>query len=193
MELTFIIITISVIIITININLSFCIQYDIFKNIGKVAIKCFGITIFKSEVSLIAGYFNFMRKNRKVLQIKIDVNDQNLIFLNDVGSYFTKKLVVTYLDSEFFISGYNPANISIFAGYVVVIEGLIRSYIACKSPDTSISSNTKVKFSGNGLKFKIKFNMLITLFDFLWAIIRATIKRSVYGKAKIRRNSQFNY
>jgi len=193
MELIFIIITIFVVIVTININLSFCIQYDILKNIGKVSIKLFGIPIFKSDVSLIAGYFNLIRKNKKVLQIKVDINDQNLIFLNDVGSYFTKKLIVTYFGSEFYISGYDPAVVSVFSGYIMAIEGIIRAYISCKSPDTIIANNIKTKFNNNGFKFKIKANVLIALFDFVWAIIRATIKRSVYGKAKVRRNSQFNY
>jgi hypothetical protein len=193
MELAFIIITIFVIIATININLSFSVQYDILKNIGNISIRLFGIPIFKSEVSLIAGYFNLIRKNKKVLQIKVDINDKNLIFLNDVSSYFTKKLIVTCLDSDFSVSGYDPATVSIFAGYITVIEGVIRSYIACKSPDTTISNNISVKFKESGFQFKIKANVIITLFDFVWAIIRATIKRSVYGKAKVRRNSQFNY
>ena len=193
MELTFIIITIFVIIVTINISITAGVEYDIVKNIGKITLKIFKIPFFKSEISLIAGYFNLVRKNKKVLQIKIDFNDKNFKFLKDIGKYFTKKVYVTHLDTTFEISGNDPALISVLAGYVIVVEGYLRSYISSKSPDTALSSNTKVKFNGIGLKFKINLGILITIFDFIWAIIRAIVKRSVYGKAKVRRNSQFNY
>ena len=184
MEILFIVIAIVVVIITININISIEIEYNIFKNIGKLTIKVFRIPFFKSEISLIAGYFNLMRKNRKVLQIKVDFDDKNFKFIKDVGNYFTKKIFITELYSDFELSSQDPSTISIIAGYVIVLEGLLRSYISCKSPDTEMGSNTQVKFKENNIKFRLKVGVLITIFDFIWSIIRASVKRSLYGKTK---------
>lgn len=184
MEILFIVIAIVVVIITININISIEIEYNIFKNIGKLTIKVFRIPFFKSEISLIAGYFNLMRKNRKVLQIKVDFDDKNFKFIKDVGNYFTKKIFITELYSDFELSSQDPSTISIIAGYVIVLEGLLRSYISCKSPDTEMDSNTQVKFKENNIKFRLKVGVLITIFDFIWSIIRASVKRSLYGKTK---------
>lgn len=184
MELVFIIIAILVFIITININITIGIEYNVIKNIGNLSITAFKIPFFKSEISLLAGYFNLVRKNRKVLQIKLDLKDENFKFLQDVSSYFTKKIFLTNISSDFEFSGEDPAIVSIIAGNFIVAEGIIRSYILSKSPDTDISSNTKVKYINNNLKLKFKVGILITIFDFIWAIIRALVKRSVYGKTK---------
>jgi len=194
MEILFIVIAIVVVIITINISITIEIEYNIFKNIGKLTIKVFRIPFFKSEISLIAGYFNLMRKNRKVLQIKVDFDDKNFKFIKDVGNYFTKKIFITELYSDFELSSQDPSTISIIAGYVIVLEGLLRSYISCKSPDTEMDSNTQVKFKENNIKFRLKVGVLITIFDFIWSIIRASVKRSLYGKTKeFGRNSWFSH
>ena len=74
----------------------------------------------------------------------------------------------------------------------MVVEGVLRSIISSKSPYTTLSNNMKVGYADNYIKVKFSIGVLITLFDFIWAIIRAFIKRSLYDKTKIRRNSWFN-
>ena len=114
----------------------------------------------------------------------MDFDDKNFKFIKDVGNYFTKKIFITELYSDFELSSQDPSTISIIAGYVIVLEGLLRSYISCKSPDTEMGSNTQVKFKENNIKFRLKIGVLITIFDFIWSIIRASVKRSLYGKTK---------
>ena len=188
MEICFIIVSIVVIIITININVNGEISYNLYKNIGDFKLKVFGISIFKAQISLIAGYFNLIRKNKKVIQIKLDLNDENLKFIGDVGEYFTKKIFFTNIGSEFYVYGTDPAKTAIFAGNLVVIEGVVRAFISAKSPDTTTDSKLEVGYIDNYIKFKLHLGVLITLFDVVWAILRAFVRRSIYGKkSKLRR------
>ena len=187
--MVFIVISILVIIVTINLNISTIITYNVYKNLGQLKIKLLGLTIFNSEISLIAGYFNLRRKNKKVIQIKLDINDEKFKLLGDIGQYFTKKIYLSRLSTSFDFYGTNPAIISLVAGNVMVIEGVVRSIISSKSPDTTLSNKINVDFADNNIKIKFSIGILITLFDFIWAIIRAFIKRSVYDKTKVRGNS----
>ena len=190
MEIVFVIIAISVFIITINLSIKASVSYDFVKNIGYISIRLFKLQLFYSEVSLIAGYFNLIRKNKKVIQIKFDINDKNFKFVEDISTYVIKKIHLVKLNSQFDLKGLDPSQISILAGYVLVVEGVLRSVIQSKYPDALVDSDMKTGYYENKLKFIINLNILITLFDFLWAILRAFIKRSMYGKTtKLRRNS----
>lgn len=188
MELFFIIASIVVIIITINISLNIEVSYNLYKNIGDIKIKLFALTIFKAQISLIAGYFNLIKKNKKVIQIKLDLNDVNFKFIGDVGEYFTKKIYFSNISTKFKLYGTDPLKIAILSGNILVIEGIARSYISVKSPYTTISSDLEVGYVDNYIKYKIQVGLLITIFDFIWAILRALVKRSMYGKkSKFRR------
>ena len=182
MEKFFIIISIIVIVITLNININSEISYNLYKNIGNLRIKIFGILIFNAQISLIAGYFNLIRNNKKVIQIKLDINDKNLQFINDVGEYFTKKIFFTNVNTQFQIYGTDPSKISIVAGYLILVEGIVRSFILSKSPDTTTTNKLEVGYVDNYIRFKVNIGLLITIFDGVWAVIRALIKRSIYGK-----------
>jgi hypothetical protein len=188
MEKFFIIISIIVIVITLNININSEISYNLYKNIGNLKINIFGVEILNAQISLIAGYFNLIRKNKKVIQIKLDINDKDLQFINDVGEYFTKKIFFTNVNTKFQIYGTDPSKIAIVAGYLILIEGVVRSFICAKSPDTTATNKLEVGYVDNYIKFKVNIGLLITIFDSVWAFIRALIKRSIYGKkSKFRR------
>lgn len=190
MEVAFVISSIIVIVVTINIHLCVSFDYNFYKNIGNIKLKIFGIKIFDCEVSLIAGYFNFIRKNRKVVQLKIDLNDANFKFIGDVGEYLIKKTFFTFINSKYQIYGFDPFKISLLSGNMLVIDGIAKSYINARSPDTTVSSDIDVGYVDNYLKCAFDIGVLITIFDFMWAILRAIIKRSFYGKkTRFRRNS----
>lgn len=187
MEIFFIIISILIIVLTLNISLDICLEYDLLKNIGYIKFKVFGATIFKAEISLIAGYFNLVRKNRKVIQIKVDINDKNIKFIGDVGEYFSKKIFFTNINTVFKLYGTDPYKLAILSGNIVVLEGIARSIIKTKSPDTTVINTSDIGYVDNIIKISLSVGVLLTLFDFVWAILRAIIKRSIYEKSKFRR------
>lgn len=188
MELVFVIISLFVLIVTINIFISADIEYDFKKNIGYVAIKIFNILVFKSEVSIIAGYFNFIRKNKKVIQIKLDLNDVNFQLLTSVGEYFLKKISISKISTNATFMSYNPDILSLTTSMYYIVYGLIVSKYSNKIPDCDFENFVKINFFDNKIIFNFKIIMLITLFDFIWVMIRAIMKRSVYGKKQIGRN-----
>jgi len=193
MELFFIITSVVVVVITINLYMSISFEYNIIKNIGKLKIKVFKIPFFVSEISLIAGYFNFKRKNKKVLQIKFDLADKNFKFLSDVWSYVLKKIFISHIYTDIKFSGKDPSTTAILGGYIMAIEGIVRSIGLSKFPDTEFKNSTNIKFYENRILVGLKSGALISIFDFLWAIIRALIKRSVYGGKKLRRKRKLSY
>lgn len=192
MDLFFIITSVVVIIISFNLHLSVVLNYDIIKNIGKLKIKLFGIPFFVSEISLIAGYFNIVRKNKKVLQIRIDFADKNFKFLSDVSEYFFKKLFISHMITDIDYSGSEACSTAIIGGYIMAIEGIVRSVAFSKMPDTTFKNDTRVNYGENKIVIGLKSGALITIFDFLWAVIRALVKRGLYGK-KFRRKRKFTY
>lgn len=188
MEIFFIVTSIAVIVTTLNIIIDGEISYNLYRNIGRLKLKVFGLTFFDAQISLMAGYFNLTRKNKKVIQIKLDINDENLKFIGDVGEYFAQKIFFSKISTNFQLYGTNPPKIAIFAGYVQVIEGVVRSVIKSKSPDTTTNTKITVGYIDNYIKLKIDIEALMTIFDFIWALFRAFVKRSVYGKtSKVRR------
>lgn len=188
MELVFVIISLFVLIVTINISMGIDIEYDFKKNIGYVVVKIFNILVFKSEVSIIAGYFNFIRKNKKVIQIKLDLNDANFQLLTNIGEYFFKKIHISKISTSAAIMSYNPEILSLTVSLYDIMYELCVSNYSNKIPDCDFENSVKINFFDNKIIFNFKIIVLITLFDFIWAMIRAIMKRSVYGKKQIGRN-----
>jgi len=188
MELVFVIISIFVLIVTFNIFINANIEYNFYNNIGYVKFRIFNICIFKGEISFIAGYFNFIRKNKKVIQIKLDFNDENFKLITDIGEYFFKKIHINKLALSANSMSYSPNLLAIICSIYYTIYGLSVSYLSNKLPDCEFENLTKISFFNNELRFKIDMSVLLTLFDLIWAIVRAIMKRSVYGKKQIGRD-----
>lgn len=190
MEVILIVLTILIFIITINLFINVSVNYDIVKNLGRIKIKLFFFTILDAEVSLIAGYFNFFRKNKKVIQIKIDLNDKNFKFIEYAGKFFLEKITLTDCYSEITLGLGDPSLSSIACGYVTIINGLIKSYIYNTFDDVKVKNNVNVDFFNYSSEFRLNIQLFITIFDFVWSFIKAGIKRSLYGKKrKFARNS----
>ena len=188
MEIFFIVISILIIVVMINILINVDVEYDFYKNLGTLKLKIFSITILNFQISLIAGYFNLFRHGKKVIQIKLDLNDENFKFIGDVGEYFTKKIYLLNLKYSLRLYGTNPFHVALASGNLLVLEGILRSIILSKSPFTKVEKNFDIGYVDNIFKIKLGVGVLITIFDFIWAFLRALMKRSVYGKkTKFRR------
>ena len=56
-----------------------------------------------------------------------------------------------------------------------------------------IYPNVRNWLNENKISIGLKSGVTITIFDFLWSIIRALTKRSIYGSKKLRRKRKFSY
>lgn len=181
MEIFFVVSLFLVVLVTINLTINISVLYDVYKNLGHIDVKVLGIVIYRADISLIAGYFNLVW-NKKVVQIKIDINDENFKFIGDIIDYITKKVFFCSIDTNLQIYGTNPYKISLVAGNLILFEGIVRSYISYRSPDTTLNNNIDVGYIDNYIKMKVECGVLITIFDLMWAIIRASLRRGINAK-----------
>ena len=181
MEIFFIALLVLVVIITINIHLNLHVSYDLYKNIGKITVKMFGITFYRADISLISGYFNLIW-NKKVVQIKIDLNDENFKFIGDIADYAIKKTYFTNINTDLKVYGTNPCQIAILSGNLIILEGILRSMISYRSPGTLLTNKFDIGYIDNYIKIQMGCGVLITIFDFIWAVLRASIRRGIYVK-----------
>ena len=92
---TLIILTVFIVILTLTLFITVDFEYDILRNFGKIKVLLFKIIpIFWAKITIAGEYLNFSNKKNKVIKIKIDLNDAKLQFLNDVGAYLKKKIIL---------------------------------------------------------------------------------------------------
>lgn len=184
MSTLLIIVAVVIVIITVTLNIGLNVKYDLLKNIGNIKISVFGITVFKVDVSLIAGYFNLIRKNKKIIQIKINIDKDSFKFVNDISNNFKQKIYLSKIEFEAFVCSKSAKNISELAGLLYVITGVVGSKIKANNSETIIENKINIGYLNEQLKIGIKANVLICLFDIIWAISKAITQRRVYEKAR---------
>ncbi len=186
MKLSFIIISSLIILLAIDLRVKVYLSYDLIKNWGNIKIKLFGITIFNSKISLIGNYFNFIRDNKKVIQIKINLDNNNLKFLKKVLSYYKRKIFVLSLFTDVYLSGTNPYLTTIMGGTLRSAGGNLDSYLQAKNQFTEIKTNVLLGYSANYLEFEIYSHVLLNLFDFIWSVITVIFRKGVKKHEKTK-------
>ena len=183
MKTVLFVVLILIILITITLDVGVRINYNILKNIGEVELKLFGIKVFSGEISIIAGYFNFIRKNKKVIQIKVDLSDKNFRFVKDLSDNFKQRIYLKNFGSEFVVCSKSAKNVSVLAGNLNVINGYVLSRLLADNSDTNISSMVLVGYLNEYLWAEITATIYVCIFDVVWAFLKAIWQRRVYGKA----------
>lgn len=183
MKTVLFVVLILIILITFTLDVGVKINYNILKNIGEVKLKLFGIKVFSGEISIIAGYFNFIRKNKKVIQIKVDLSDKNFRFVKDLSDNFKQRIYLKNFSSEFVVCSKSAKNVSVLAGNLNVINGYVSSRLLADNSDTTISSVVLVGYLNEYLWAEITATIYVCIFDVVWAFLKAIWQRRVYGKA----------
>lgn len=181
MKTILIIVAICVVILTIGLNISIQIKYDIYKNIGVMKIKLFSVTIIDAQISLIAGYFNILRKNKKVVQLKINFDDKSIKFVRNLSDNLMQKIYLSDFGLDVAISSCSAYEVSVFAGNLVVVSDLLTTWIYAKNSDTNISRNIDVGYLEEKLKLGFNATIYVSLFDGLWGFSKALLQRRWYG------------
>lgn len=182
MKTILLVVLIVIALITITLNVSVRLNYNILKNIGQIELKLFGIKIFFGEISIIAGYFNFVRKNKKVIQIKVDLSDKNFRFVKDLSDNFKQKIYLKSFESEFVLCSKSAKNISLLAGNLKILNGYVLSKLLANNPDTDVSNAVLVGYINEYLWAEINATIYVCIFDAIWAFLKAIWQRRVYGK-----------
>lgn len=188
MNTLLIVVAVVVVVVTVSLNIGITIKYDLLKNLGEIKLSVFKIIVFKSEISLIAGYFNLIKKNKKVVQIKINLDKDSMKFVNDISNNFKQKIYLTKLDFSALICSKSPKTISELAGALYLITGVIGCKIKDSNNETAVSNNIKVGYLEEQFKLELSVAVLICLFDIIWTVVKSIVQRGLYEKTrKLRR------
>lgn len=181
MNILLIILAILVLIVTLSLSIKLDINYDVYKNLGSVRIMLFFIPLLKCEISFIAGYFNLIRKNKKVIQIKIDLNDKNFNFVKNVSENFKQKIYLENINTNFTLCSHNAYNISLLSGGVMAGLGYLKSKIMANNYDTVVCNNVSVGYLNECMVVELSAKIIITLYDLIWSFVKAVWQGRVYG------------
>lgn len=182
MRIVIIIITILIVIIMTTINIKINLEYDILENNGKLKIVLFHILpIFNSDITIIGEYLNFNKKKGKILKLKLDFNDDKIRFINDVGESVKKKIALTKLHIFALCCFSNPCMSCCIGSSVNIFISILFTNILATTNDVCLQKYVYTGFRQDDLKLKSEVMILFSLYDFLWACIKA-IKQKVRRK-----------
>lgn len=175
--------------IIIKINL----KYDLLGNIGNITIKLFNfIPIINLRISLIGFYFNLVNKKNKVIQIKLDINDKNLVFIEALQKNLSKKIYLLGFENNSVIGFENPFYASISYSFYERIMDLIFLKLFLSDSDTVINDNSFIVYFQNELILDFSGTIMLSIFDILWAVTQALFSRSYVDYGRKKSKSWFN-
>lgn len=190
MTVVLIIIAVLIFLITATLFLNIRLEYDILNNVGKIKVKLYKtIVLFSSGITISDSYLNFNKKDNKVIKVKIDFNDENFQFVQDLQTYLIHKLYPTEINLAMVVASENPF-LACMAGTVMgVIVSIILAHAKNSVGDVTTVNNVQTGFRQNMFKVDIKLSIVLSIYDFIWAFLKA-YKAKVRRREKKRRNKQ---
>lgn len=182
MKTVLIIFAVLIVLVTVSLKVTVALEYDIYKNLGTIKISVYGITIFCGDISLIAGYFNLIRKNKKVLQIKINLDTKSIQFVRNISENIKQKIYLTDFETDFDIASTSAMQVSVLAGDLIIVNDYVASRLLAENAETEIRGSVNVGYLKEHLSASIKATIFVCLFDAVWAVGKAMWQRSMYGK-----------
>ncbi len=180
MKVLLIITTVIIVLLTISLPISVLLNYDIINNEGKIKLNLFGIPIFLLNFTIAGEYLNLSNKRNKVITIKLDLNDEKVKFFNDFGLSIKKKIYLMRLGIYALICSENPIVSSTLGALINAMIGVVYSKMSIVHSDADFKHYISTGFRQNEMKVKLDFALAFSLYDILWAFLRAY-------KSKIRR------
>lgn len=183
-----IIISVLLLVFTITISINIYFDFSLLENFGTVKLKIFKyITIFSSNVTIIGDYLNFSHKKSKVIKIKLDINDVNIQYFNELGGYIKNKILPLKLKLYFAVCLENAMASSLISSVLSLFLNLYMFSIRLNNKDMILQNEVTTGFRHNLIFIKFNFIFIVTLYDLIWSLLRtAIIIRRDYGKKQVQ-------
>lgn len=192
MKTVIVVVLILLLIVMATINVSLKIEYDLLENVGSLKLKLFNlIPIFVSKITIAGEYLNFSKNKGKVIKIKIDLNDDSVQFFNDVGTFLKKKITLLKLHAAFLVCFENPSVSTMVGSMLNIVISIIFSKILTYTNDVDLQKKVATGFRQLELKTNINLSVAFSLYDFVWALLKAyklKIRRAHEKKNKLQQN-----
>ena len=173
MQTVLIVVSALIFVFSISFLITISINYDVFNNSGKLSFYVFKIPIYWLNFTFIGEYLNFSNKKNKVIKIKIDLNDEKLIFFKDVANSLKRKIYFYKISSNILIALENPFIASLLCGEVNIFLCSLYSYLLIKNKDIMINKNVKIGYRHNKILLNFNFSLMVSLYDYLWSYFKA--------------------
>ena len=176
----FIVLNIIIVVIsTIRFGVTF--TYNILSNIGHIKITIFGIPIFSKDITFYISPSNITNKN--VLHIKLNFKHNSFEYFKSVveeivGKIYLQKIqLISYVGIK-----ENAYSTSLITGYNSVIYSGMQSYIKSLNLDTNLDFKINTNWLENNLSILANSTIYISIYDIIWCVLYALIKRRTYGQ-----------
>ncbi len=178
MKWVLVIFLIFVIILTVRLTFKMDFFFDIFNNNGYIILKIFKfITIFKARIQFTYYYLSLYVSDKRTIKIKLDLDDKNLQFINDLQLVLIAKTYLINFDSKVEFGLENAFHTVIAYGNLTLLNRFLFLKLLNRNEDASISMNVLHKFTENTLKVNLQSKFIVSLFDLVWAFAYAVLNR----------------
>lgn len=176
MNVYLVILSVVIIILTLRIRIDISLEYNLFNNIGTIKLKIFNfITIFNSKIAIIGDYLNFSREKAKVIKIKLDINDINIKFFNELSQYLKQKIYPLHITSNVNLCLENPFAAAVLSNSIHLILSYVFYHLKAKNHEINISNKVTTGYRHNIIDFHFRFAFIITIYDLIWSLIKTTL------------------
>lgn len=174
MQIFSVVAIVIIFILTLTLFISASLEYDLLNNEGKIKVFIFKIIpIFVSSITIAGEYLNFSKKKNKVIKIKIDLNDKQVQFFNDVTTYLLKKITPIEIRVNTLLALDNPFYGCLINGTINTLISVAYAYILSKNTDIKLYKNVQTGFRQTEVKFYVYISLLFSLYDYFWAYLKA--------------------
>ena len=175
MNAVYITITVVILIITLRIRIEIKLEYNLLNNIGTINIRLFKFfTILNSQITVIEDYLN-VSTNKKIIKIKLDINDFKIKFFNELNRNLNPKIHITQLYNNINFCLENPFMASVFSNTIRLVFNHLLYKVKLRNKDAEINNIITTGFRHNIIIINFKYAFIITLFDLVWSIIKTIL------------------
>ena len=156
-------------------------EYDIISNLGKFSLNIFGIRVVYFTIN-ITKQFLVIATSKKIYQVSLKINEEDLIFINSFFNKFKNHSYGTKLNIDCNI-GYRDSFdiVRIYSLLDIFVYHLSNSVYSIYN-DIEINKNIFYSFTNTNCKIRIKFCVLVNLLDLIYILIYSFLKRITYVK-----------
>lgn len=176
MNVYLVIIAVVIIILTLRIKINLDFEYNLLNNIGSIKVKLFKfVTIFNSKITIIGDYLNFSSQKAKVIKVKLDINDINIKFFNELSRYLKQKIYPVHLATNVNFCLENPFMAAILSNSINLILSNMFFNIKLKNNEINVANNVTTGYRHNIIILNFSFSFIITIYDLIWSLIKTTL------------------
>ena len=180
MSFFYYILTFLIIIFALQLTMKFKVFFNVKNNTGKLQIKFIIFKIIDYKISFKSQCIMFTNKKGKNKYLPIEFSEQSIQNYEDFESILFRKIYFKTISIYFNFGIKSNAFVSaMICGYVDIFSKIFYTYFKTKKSEVKMKLKVYPNFNNNVIKFGIKAKISLSIFDFIWSFIEATLTRKV--------------